>query len=237
MPYTRKCKHCNNIFILKNIAYEKRGGGKYCSKQCSKYATKKHNFDENFFDDINTEEKAYWLGFCMADAYNNNNELRIELSADDDSHLSKMANSLLSSQKISYRKRGSYKMASINFASRHMCKQLSKLGCIKNKTYTLYYPIIKLDLNCHFIRGYFDGDGCISNGQWSIYGASQMFVSQIKQVLEQEAKITLHEYPQGENGRRLVLYKKEYINKLYKYLYDGASIFMDRKRCKFMTHL
>ncbi len=86
--HKRICKYCKKEFILKNIAYEKRGGGKYCSKYCGKYATKIYNFNENFFDKIDSEQKAYWLGFIMADGFNSNDELMIELSIIDLEHLS-----------------------------------------------------------------------------------------------------------------------------------------------------
>lgn len=232
--HLRTCLHCSKSFELKNIAYEKRGGGKYCSMQCSKYATKKHSFDENFFDKIDTEAKAYWFGFCMADGCNTGDELKIELSAKDDAHLLLIRNDLKASQTVSYRWRDDNQMAYIGFASRYMCQQLTKLGCVKNKTFALNYPSITNDLQNHFIRGYFDGDGCISaNGQWSIFSVSHAFLTQMKNIIEIATGVQIKTYTQGDNGHRIVLYKKDDIWAVHNYLYADAMTFMERKRSKF----
>jgi hypothetical protein len=242
--YIRQCFHCKKEFILKNIAYEKRGGGKYCSKQCSKYATKKYSFDEHFFDEINLENKAYWLGFCMADGSNTNNELKIEISAKDEDHLLKMKKDLNATQIISRRKRLDSEMVLLGLSSRYMCKKLSELGCIKNKSYTLQYSKqIPKFLVRHFIRGFFDGDGCIyihkktGNKTWSIYSVSKSFITEIKKIIELETKLKLHIYTQGTNGHRIVIYKKNDIKKMFQYLYDDATIFMDRKKNNFYSQI
>jgi len=62
--YTRNCARCGTKFVLKNIAYEKMGKGKFCSREC---ATRKLEFNDRFFDVIDTEQKAYWLGFIFAE--------------------------------------------------------------------------------------------------------------------------------------------------------------------------
>lgn len=49
-----------------------------------------------------------------------------------------------------------------------MCKDISTLGAIKNKSLTLTFPsddIVPKKFKRDFIRGYFDGDGCIWNGK------------------------------------------------------------------------
>lgn len=43
--------------------------------------------DSNFFHEINTEEKAYWLGFMYADGYVTNRTMGIKLQESDSSHL------------------------------------------------------------------------------------------------------------------------------------------------------
>ena len=51
--------------------------------------SRKYNFDENFFDKIDTEEKAYWLGFIYADGAIFKRTLSIRLSTKDIHHLEK----------------------------------------------------------------------------------------------------------------------------------------------------
>lgn len=53
-----------------------------------------------------------------------------------------------------------------SMTSEHTCNTLSKYGCTPKKSLTLKFPeksIFKSeDLIRHFIRGYWDGDGCVS---------------------------------------------------------------------------
>ena len=50
--------------------------------------------------------------------------------------------------------------------NKHLWNILNSYGCTPRKSLTLKFPDIKIfkskDLIRHFIRGYFDGDGCIS---------------------------------------------------------------------------
>lgn len=58
--------------------------------------------------------------------------------------------------------------STVNFSSLSLCKDLTKLGAKRNKSLTLEFPsdeIVPKKYKHHFIRGYFDGDGCIWNGK------------------------------------------------------------------------
>lgn len=48
-------------------------------------------YNRHIFDEINSSEKAYWLGFIIADGYLNEdkNMLRIKLGSIDKHHLEK----------------------------------------------------------------------------------------------------------------------------------------------------
>lgn len=61
-----------------------------------------YDIDENFFEEINTEEKAYWLGFILADGClkKNSNQLSINLSIKDFNHLEKFKKNLKSDKPI-----------------------------------------------------------------------------------------------------------------------------------------
>jgi hypothetical protein len=240
--HIRQCLHCKQNFVLKNIAYEKRGGGKYCSKQCSKYATKKYHFNENFFNTIDSSDKAYWLGFLMADGCNTGDELSIELSATDDIQLTKLKEALDANQKISYRWRGDSETVSLRLASRYFCQKLAKLGCTQRKSFTLQFPNeVPPHFIRDFIRGFFDGDGCIAiradgkNKVWSIYSCSEPFIIRIKEEIEKETGIPIHHYIQNENGHVISVMRTDDIKIINQYLYDGATTFMERKEAKFSS--
>jgi len=68
---------------------------------------------------------------------------------------------------------GEFFSAQIRITSKEMVSDLIKHGCFPNKTFTLRFPNINQKLIHHFMRGYFDGDGSIYNGQqknWYILG-------------------------------------------------------------------
>ena len=53
-------------------------------------------YHRHIFDQIDTQEKAYWLGFILADGYLNTNKhmLRIKLGDKDKHHLEKFIQAL-----------------------------------------------------------------------------------------------------------------------------------------------
>lgn len=126
-------------------------------------------FNKHIFDTIDTEEKAYWLGFIFADGYIGSTPLdpnkksvynfEISLKLSDLEHLEKFK------QFISFEKDvvcDNYRCR-IMIANKHFWNILNGYGCIPRKSLTLQFPdksIFKSsDLVRHFIRGYFDGDG------------------------------------------------------------------------------
>lgn len=230
----RYCKHCNKQFYLKNLAYEKRGTGKYCSFVCSRFATKKFSLDEGYFQSIDNSNKAYWLGFCMADCYNSMDELIFELAIKDISHLENLKKELKSDQKVKSIKND--KFCKIRFSSRILCKNLADLGCVPKKSLIVQFPNINKIYYKDFIRGVFDGDGCIYIGKkgkrWSIYSGSKLFIEEIQKILL-DNNINAKLNSQGR-GYTVNLYSKQEINKIYHFLYDNAQAFLDRKRDKFI---
>ena len=139
-------------------------------------------FNENVFDIIDTEEKAYWLGFIYADGYisssplNPNKKSRyafeLSLSAKDTEHLYKFNKFMGSNKdnvKISKVKVNNKEFTRCRWSivNKHLWFTLYKLGCIPNKSLILKFPKLSIFLNPknlvkHFVRGYIDGDGCIS---------------------------------------------------------------------------
>ena len=130
------------------------------------------NCNENIFDVIDTEEKAYWLGFLYADGCvsTKGNSIQINISTKDIEHLEKFKSFIGSTNKINIHRThefGSKKpqnfMCSLNVQNKHMHESLIKNGCIPRKSLILKFPNIQIfksdDLIRHFLRGYCDGDG------------------------------------------------------------------------------
>lgn len=146
-----------------------------------------------FFDTIDTEEKAYWLGFIYADGNiridkSNTHLLQIEIEQSDSYILDLLIDSLQYKSKIknyeretveylpknlNYFKRENrfegynkiYKGCSLQVSNEHLYHSLIRHGVIENKTLQMNLPTtVPKELLNHFIRGYFDGDGSFSNG-------------------------------------------------------------------------
>lgn len=126
-----------------------------------------YSFDNTFFKKIDTEEKAYVLGFFFADGYNSETQLEFSQIEQDEDILVKINNALKSDIPLySYKNSSGNIKKVLRISSREMCKDISLLGGIKNKSLILQFPTCVPDsLIHHFIRGYFDGDGCIWNGK------------------------------------------------------------------------
>ncbi len=134
---------------------------------------RKYSFNENFFEEVDTEEKAYILGFLYADGNvfksKEFNSIKISMSQLEDSIdiLNKITKCLDSNYSLHKVQQPNGKICyNLNLYSTKMGNDLINLGCVENKSLQLNFPThIKANLIRHFIRGYFDGDGCVWEGK------------------------------------------------------------------------
>lgn len=130
----------------------------------------KYTYQQNYFENIDSEHKAYWLGFFYADGYVNKTDsgycCGIELKASDINHLKKFNKSIGGNVEPKIRNRvdsriGETSIASIRLFSKKMYQDLCNKGCVERKTDKIQMPDIDEKYMWAFIRGFFDGDGCI----------------------------------------------------------------------------
>jgi len=124
--------------------------------------------NEDFFKKWSTE-MAYVLGFFTADANMIKNKrgayfLAIEIT--DKEILEKIREVISSNHRIGIRKKilPEKEIYRLQIGSKRMFNDLLKLGLTPNKSKTIDLPHIPDKYFSHFVRGYFDGDGCISCG-------------------------------------------------------------------------
>lgn len=148
-------------------------------KQCPlfKNGTSKREIRHNFFNNINFEEQAYLLGFIFADGCVNEERHTLSININkQDQYIIDLLKDI--SPEAYTREQKSYKsIATVrgrqvknhgsirtNISSKILIEDLKKYGVIQNKTYTdMHLPIVSDDILLkHFIRGYFDGDGCFT---------------------------------------------------------------------------
>jgi len=94
--------------------------------------------DENFFENIDTKEKAYWLGFLYADGYvsQSNNRLTLDLSKKDYQQLEKFCNAVGANvEKIKERLHScGSESVSIRINSKEFVKYIIDNGCVNAKS-------------------------------------------------------------------------------------------------------
>ena len=213
-------------------------------------------FNENSFDVIDTEEKAYWLGFMYADGYisSKNNQIGLQLAIKDIEHLQKFNNFLNYSRGMTitdshqfgsedkFNKNGELmQMVRTVITNEHMWKALNNVGCVPNKSLILQFPdesIFKSkDLIRHFIRGYVDGDGTLGVYPHSktnpnleaslLIVGTKSFLEGIQNYLN--IKGFLMQKPScNENTYRLG-YSTKKAEQVADILYKDASIYLTRK--------
>lgn len=212
---------------------------KYISKSYVVQKTKKE-IDDNIFEIIDTEEKAYWLGFLYADGcvYEKNNGIELGLKESDYIHLVKFKNFLKSEHKICKKSKimngKEYIGYRIHFSSKKMKSDLIQKGCIPNKTYFLNFPtydIVPKYLMKHFIRGYLEGDGCIVNNKnkkvsVELIGTEQ-FLLGVTKFLNIEGHI--YEFCPPKKYDKKFSISGIKAMKILHFLYDDATIYLDRK--------
>lgn len=130
-----------------------------------------YEYNENYFNTIDTPEKAYWLGFIYADGFitkrtHGNHVFGITLAEKEP--LEKLNKCMNSNKKIGEYihttgfSTGTNKEYKLAFCSPQLVSDLEKWGCVERKTFKLKFPhFLSKDLIPHFVRGFFDGDGSV----------------------------------------------------------------------------
>ena len=209
---------------------------------------KKANINSSIFDEIDTEEKAYWLGFFYADGNISDMKsylkksgkyvyrMEVSLMASDIEHLNKLKNFLGYEKELKISKAGDRaERCRLYFNDKHMWNKLNEIGCTPIKSLTLKFPDESIfkdkSLIRHFIRGYVDGDGCISYCNKE-HTAMTLRILGTKHFLE-----NMQNYIPLEKNNKIM--KKENIHELTfqrrrgvyvcNFLYKNCNVYLKRK--------
>lgn len=209
-------------------------------------------FDEHIFDSIDTEEKAYWLGFLWADGciisinpQKPNYAIELGLSSKDRNHLIKFCNFLsLSEDRIKDKIcppgeliKKERKISRVQISSAHMWNTLFSYGMVPRKTYDERFPYENTfkfpELVRHFIRGYFDGDGSLTwhdkehiHPEVSIIGLED-FLLKLISYLPKELNKSIYKTKNSILYETNWAYNKAYI--FLDFIYNNSNIVLDRK--------
>lgn len=162
---------CTDLAKIYNISREAVGGllkrRHILINNNQSQLQRKYTLDESYFDEINTEAKAYFLGLLYADGYNNEerNCVQISLQEQDKEILELFNKEIKSNRPLLFLNLKKYNKNNQNcyrlsISSVKISKRLKELGCLQKKSFKIIFPtFLREDLIRHFIRGYFDGDG------------------------------------------------------------------------------
>jgi hypothetical protein len=147
--------------VLERNAIPRRAG-------VSAYKTYRHN--EGIFANVDTPEKAYWLGMLIADGYiidlRKDCEPQIGLQLIDRDLVEQFGAFLGTNRPAQIIKRKNdncQTMYRVVIHSKRMAADLERYGVVPRKTQSTFLPILDKNLMPHLVRGLLDGDGTISH--------------------------------------------------------------------------
>lgn len=195
--------------------------------------TNRKKVDLEFFNKIDTKEKAYFLGIMYADGSVSKNQFYLKLN--DKEVLDAFKKYLNCDNEV--KKVKNSKAYILTISSKKICNDLIKHGCTPNKTKTIRFPKIDKELQSHFIRGFLDGDGCILMGNTvgtsglNFTSASLLFLKDLEKVLLPYIKHS-HISKEKTDVWHLRCHGKQILT-ILNYIYSDANIYMYRKYEKY----
>jgi len=211
-------------------------------------SSRKYKQDDLYFSNIDTPEKAYWLGYFYADGNVASNNCKIKntviLSSTDLETVEHFKNSVKYTGPIRVETHRKYckQIYKVAIYSKQMRLDLISNGCVPAKSLIITFPKLQEKLISHFIRGYFDGDGSVgiykNSSNKEIYTLRSSFCSGSKQFIEE-----LYNFLPVNKIKHIQIRKKPIIYSinfsvedslsLANFMYKDATIFLTRKKEKF----
>lgn len=197
---------------------------------------RQYTVDQSYFSAIDTPDKAYWLGFLFADGSigtvnGTPYDVRVEVHIRDARHVTALCNALSSTSPLRRRRN----TVSVVFSSQALARDVSVIRPKQTATPWLDFPA---ELQVHFFRGAFDGDGCVSRlkkggGERVEWLGSRALCESV----QGRAPVTGRIAKKGKTNNWLycVYFSgRERVNALFTWLYHDADAWLDRKYAKFM---
>jgi len=212
---------------------------------------RKYTLNENYFDIIDNEEKAYFLGLLYSDGCNveKYNCITIGLQEQDKYILEKLNLAIDSNKPLRHKVSSNKNWANqytVDIYSKIMSLSLAKLGCFQRKSLTLRFPQesqVPNRLLNHFIRGYIDGDGSIvMSKKTMVYKTSiistvyfcESLRDRIKELLNINCSIHHDKRVLDKTTRHLSIGGSKQCCSFLDWVYKDATIYLYRKYSKYI---
>lgn len=205
------------------------------------HARREYCINENYFDDIDTPNKAYILGFLYADGSNTSvyehghYMVRLRIQTRDEHILKSMLAEIGSNDTIRYiysKDQNKY-YAELQIRNKHMVLRLHELGIAPRKTFNVVYPdFLPSHLHRHFIRGLVDGDGSIaSNLQYLNLVGTRSLCERVSEIVHTYTGASSRMYDKKISPGIVSLFYSKHADMLsaLDWLYNSSEMKLDRK--------
>ena len=201
---------------------------------------RKYSLNENYFDTVDTPNKAYILGLLYADGcnYPPARNVNISLQERDKGVLDIIKQELCSDVPFYYKKlneknQNHQNVCSLTFTNKHLSERLEELGLVQAKSLILEFPNwLDNSLYPHFIRGYFDGDGCLCRNSITV-ASTEQFCKCLQAICANDLNIST--YVKDVYGREdsptkiFCVYGTNKVKCFLDYIYHDATMYIQRK--------
>lgn len=204
--------------------------------------------NEQFFKE-ESAELYYLLGLLITDGWMTDDK-RIGIELIDYEAVKWIADTLFFKNKIEVRERKNSKTYGIRFTSQVAYDFLLSNCVTPRKSLTVKFPDIPKEYQRDFIRGVFDGDGCVRfckrkdrknsyTYSFDIAGASKEFITSLQEVLienTQSDRVYINTFSTGDKViYRVAIRNLEDISKVAEWLYyDHSAFSLKRKKDKML---
>jgi len=212
-----------------------------------------YNCDESIFENIDSHEKAYWVGFLLSDATITNGSLKLALSTKDLCHIQKFKifmksdhnihtyKQLISKSSIIKNRDKEYFYGIIDIHSSKIINDLLQYSITTNKSFTTEFGknIPEKFINS-YMGGLIDADGfvTVSNNKITLGFLSHTnFSIAFNKKLHEKLNVSTNKLisHHSNNNLKIVRFSGKQVLDIGKLIYNDSPIYLERKRDKILN--
>jgi hypothetical protein len=221
------------------------------------HCQQKYAINEDIFENINTPEKAYWLGMLTGDGWiTDDNDIGLSLEQSDKEYVYKLREFLQSNHPITLKNNGlkndgTFSMSyELRLTNKKIVSDLRKYGFHKDKTHYMDFPKLSKTLLCYYMLGLVDSDGsfCLKTHYKKPdvkllnfnFIAPTEFAQTFQEILIDRCHISKTKLGSQKNTNFVKVveyggYKNIY--QIVKFLYHDPPVWMERKKSIAINYL